>query len=38
LGYADAAAKLVYLLTAARHRQLSGVLLKDDTDAQKALT
>ena len=38
LGYAEAAAKLAYLLTAARQRGLTGVLLKDSTDALKTLT
>ncbi len=32
IGYADAAAKLAFLLTAIRGRQLSGVQLKDDSD------
>jgi ethanolamine ammonia-lyase small subunit len=37
LGYAEAAAKLLYLLTAARARRLSGVMLKDDTDTSALL-
>ena len=32
IGYADAAAKLAFLLTAIRGRQISGVKLKDDSD------
>jgi ethanolamine ammonia-lyase small subunit len=32
IGYADAAAKLAYLLTAIRGRRLSGVRLKDESD------
>ena len=32
IGYADAAAKLAFLLTAIRNRQISGVRLKDDSD------
>jgi ethanolamine ammonia-lyase small subunit len=32
IGYADAAFKLAHLLRTMRERQLSGVLLKDDSD------
>jgi len=32
IGYADAAAKLAYLLAAIRGRRLSGVQLKDESD------
>lgn len=37
MGYADAAHTLHYLLTEARRRGLSGVALKDDTEAAPAL-
>jgi ethanolamine ammonia-lyase small subunit len=33
MGYAEAAAKLVYLLAAARRLRLTGIALKDDADA-----
>ena len=33
MGYAEAAAKLVYLLAAARRRRLTGIALKDEADA-----
>jgi ethanolamine ammonia-lyase small subunit len=37
MGYAEAASKLVYLLAEARRRRLTGVALKDETDAPRGL-
>jgi ethanolamine ammonia-lyase small subunit len=36
MGYPEAAAKLIYLLTEARRRRLTGVALKEETDALPA--
>lgn len=38
LSYTDAAARVMYLLTEARKRKLSGVMLKDETEAAPQIT